>query len=245
VSGTVGHRQRDDLGRLGGPDQVAALDAREVLAHRVHLVDRRAGAEQRVGQAALVGQRDAVDRHHHQRRAAARDQADQQVARTGPLRQRQDLGRPFDRLLVRHRVAGLDEPDLPGRRGRAVLDVDDPVGQAVAEDLLDRERHRAAGLAGADHVHALDLGQVECLLADEQQVGLAPDVAANGRARLDRAQRRVDQVERERLAGPRVRRRWRLAAQAVSLVPAVPAPGKSNESTTAAIMAGDGRADLP
>ena len=77
-------------GRVRQPRQPAAFDLVEVLAQRVDLVDIRAAAQQGARERLHLGQADPVGRQRQQRRAAARDQRDHQVA----------LGRLLQRVLA-------------------------------------------------------------------------------------------------------------------------------------------------
>src|SRR2546426_10923442 len=52
---------------------------------------------------------------------------------------------------VGHRVAGLGEPDPSERRRVAVLDDDEALGDAVAQEVLCRPGHGPARLAAAEH----------------------------------------------------------------------------------------------
>ncbi len=62
-------------GRRGGGGEAAALDRREVLAHRVDLADRRAAAQECARHRLLVGQGEPRRRQREERRSAARDEA--------------------------------------------------------------------------------------------------------------------------------------------------------------------------
>ena len=101
--------QRDDARRRAGCRQATALDAREVLAHAVHLADGGAAFQQCAVDALFLLQRDAFGRQREQRRATARDETQHQVVFGQPAGQRQDaLGRGQARR-VGHGVRGLDD----------------------------------------------------------------------------------------------------------------------------------------
>ena len=70
--------------RAGGGGEPATGDRREVLAHRVHFLDRRAALQQAAGQRLELGHAYAGRRKRQQARAAAREQREQQIV--GPER---------------------------------------------------------------------------------------------------------------------------------------------------------------
>ena len=142
--------------RLGQP---AALEARQVLADAVHLVDGRAAGVQQGGDALLVFQRHALDRRRQQGGAAAGQQAQAEVVRPHRLYQIQHLPNAGDagrrRVVDAVGPAGV-EAHGPQRPHRPLRHVDhagnavEPVGQR----RLDAGRHRRPGLAAADHEDA-------------------------------------------------------------------------------------------
>ena len=89
VARHIADAQRHHARRRAGRSQAPALDAREVLAHAVHLADGGTAGQQGLVDALLIGQRQAFAGQREQRRAAARDQAQHQVAGAQPLGQRQ------------------------------------------------------------------------------------------------------------------------------------------------------------
>ena len=156
----VGDRQRHDLGgAAAGARQPAALDARQMLAHDVHLADRRAGAQQRAVDLLLLRERNAVDRRDPVRRAAAGQQHQQQIVGGRLRRQTQRVVGGLQPGLVGHGMAGLDHPDAPRRHAVAVAGG----GDADQASRVERQRveimplggrgHRGGALAGgkADH----------------------------------------------------------------------------------------------
>ena len=120
VARNVRNRQRDDFGRLAGAREPAALDPRQVLAHRVDLADRRARAQQRPGQELFLRERYALGRRDPVRRAAARQQHQHEIVVTGILCQSQTLLRALQPGLVGHRMTGFDHPDPSRRHAMAV-----------------------------------------------------------------------------------------------------------------------------
>src|SRR2546426_11853901 len=76
---------------------------------------------------------------------------------------------------VGHRVTGLGEPDPSERRRVAVLDDDEALGDAVAQDVLCRPGHRPARLAAAeDHDARATRIQLE-MGPDERRRGTGGD----------------------------------------------------------------------
>ena len=124
VAGHVGDQQRDGARGEGRRGEPAALDAREVLAHAVHLVDRGARAQQRPVDALLVGEREALGRQGEQGGAAARDQGQDQVVLAQAADQVEDARGRGPARLVGHGVGGLDHLD-PLARGAVAVAGDD------------------------------------------------------------------------------------------------------------------------
>ena len=79
VAGNVRHDQGHDPRRVGSGSQPPALDQRDMLAHRIHCADRRAGGQQRAVDGNLVLQRQPGRRHRQQCRPAAADQRDNEI----------------------------------------------------------------------------------------------------------------------------------------------------------------------
>ncbi len=136
------------------------LDGGEVFAHRIQLVDGRARLQQQGCRLLLVLQRQPFGRRDQQRRAAARQQADQQCLPVGGARHFQDAFRARLAGCVRHRVRGFHLADDVQRQRVTVLDDDQAGGNARAEQRLDRLRHARRGLAGADHDDAFKRSQI-------------------------------------------------------------------------------------
>ena len=112
VADHVGENQRDHAGRVRQPRQPAALDLIEVLAQRVDLVDIRPAAQQDARERLKLGQADPFGRQRQQRRAAAGDQRNHQVALGRLLQQLRDLPRARHAALVGDGMARFDEGRL-------------------------------------------------------------------------------------------------------------------------------------
>ena len=85
VAHDVREHQGADAGGAGEAGQAPALEAREVLAHHVELVDRGSRLHQESGGAGLVAQGEALGGRGEQRRGAPRQkQQDEVVLRPGP-----------------------------------------------------------------------------------------------------------------------------------------------------------------
>jgi hypothetical protein len=154
IADDVGQEERVHRRPAGGPGELAALEYRAVLPHRVELIDGGARPEKEAGERLLLLQRDGRRRRGGERRAAARDQDQQQVVGACGSGEVVDGAGGRRPARVGHRVAGLEQPH-PARRGKmAVLDGDDAVDDPVAQHLLGRCGHRARGLPGADHQHS-------------------------------------------------------------------------------------------
>ncbi len=156
VADHVGEDQRQQLCRVSRLRQPAALHRREMFAHRVQLVDRRARVQQQPGRILFVLQGDVCDRRDQQRRRAAGEQADDQRPFIGAAHQLQDALRAGDPRLVRHRVGGFHLLYDLQRLGVSVLDDDQSRGDVVAEQCFDGQCHPRRGFACADHDDALE-----------------------------------------------------------------------------------------
>ncbi len=99
---------------MAGGGEAAALDRREVLAHRVQLVDVRPLFHQETGAALLRLERNARGGQRHQRRAAARDQHEQEVALIGRTSHLERTTCPGHAAAVRKRMSSV----IPDSRGR-------------------------------------------------------------------------------------------------------------------------------
>ena len=201
VEGHVGDRERQHRGRRRDRREPPALDAGQVLPDGVDLADIGAGAQQRAGDALLLLERELARRRDPVRRAAARQQHEDEVVGRRLAGERERPLGGLDALAVGHRMAGLDDRDQPRRLAIAVARHGEPGqppgGKAVplAIEALRRRRHAGAGLAGREH-----------------------DQPAAGRRRR--------QVRHD--AGARMRRRDRRleeAAERVALAPGVAHPG--------------------
>lgn len=160
VARYIGDRVGVHAGRPAGLGQAAALDRREVLAHAVHLADVRAGAQQRLVDRLLVGQRNAFGRQRQQRGAAAGEQEDHPVAFLEVADQLQHAAGDALAGVVRHRVRGFHHLDLAAVGAVLVAGHHQP-GNLAFPDLFDGFGHGGGSLAGAndDGAAAAILGQ--------------------------------------------------------------------------------------
>ncbi len=148
VAGHVRDQPADAAGGGGGRRQTPALDRREGLAHDVHLADRRARAQERLGDRALVVQRDAIERQGQERRCAAGAEEDDEVVPGRRAGEIEDAARGRGAFRVRHWVSGLDHLDVPGRTGMGVAG-DDETFDRAAPGAFEFGGHARGGLAGA------------------------------------------------------------------------------------------------
>ena len=154
VAGDVGDRQADQARRRDAGSETTALDRRDVLADRVDLDDRGAGAEEELVEAPLLGLRHPFGRQAGQRRASAREDGDRQIAGAQVVDQLHDPAGGGLRALGGERVVGQEHLDpVEGDRVRAVADGDRAAVEPVAEDLLERRCDRERRLARADDDH--------------------------------------------------------------------------------------------
>ena len=133
ASGTVGPDAITDGSSLGTSEiisettargrrrdrQPAAFDRRQVLAHAVHLADRRAAAQQRAIDRLLVLEGDAGGGQRQQSRAAARKKAEHEVVRREARRPGEDAPRRIAPGRIGHRMSRLDRPRYAGTAPRA------------------------------------------------------------------------------------------------------------------------------
>src|SRR5581483_399059 len=120
-----------------------------MFSERVHLGDRSAALEQRVGGLLLVGERQARGGKRQQRRAAAGDEKKNQIALGAPASQLGDPSCAVEPGRVGNRMAGFDDLDLLERNAVAILDDDNTAGDPLAEQIFERQRHARARLAAA------------------------------------------------------------------------------------------------
>ena len=149
VAGSVGDQQRHDPGRVTGGCEPPALDGREVPPDAVHLADRRAGFQQRAVHRLLVGQSQPRCRQREQGRAAAGDQAEDEVVGREPGDQVEDPPRGCLASGIRHGVGRLDDLDARGG-GTVPVARDHEPGEFAGPRRLDGAGHRGSGLAGPD-----------------------------------------------------------------------------------------------
>ena len=157
VARHVADRERDHARRRAGRRQAPALDAREVLAHAVHLANVRAAVEQGAVDALLVFQRHPVTRQGQQGRAPARDQAQHQVVLRQPLGQVQNALRRRQPGRIGHGVRGLHHLDAlghahrPGRHMPVAGDHQARQGRVLRPQGLQCLGHGAPRLARAQY----------------------------------------------------------------------------------------------
>ena len=149
VAGNVGDQQAHHLGRMGRGSEPAALDRREVLADHIHLADVGATGEKRPVDRLLVREREPLGRQGEQRRAATRDQAQDQIVRSGALGQLEDPPGCGLACGVGDGMRRLDDLDPLAGHGMAVAS-DDEALERPGPVFLDRFCHGGGGLAGAE-----------------------------------------------------------------------------------------------
>jgi hypothetical protein len=150
-----------------------------MLAHAVEFVDGGAARQQQLGGGLFFRQRDRFGRQRQQRRPAAGDQAQNQVALARLSGDLGDARRARDTRLVRQRMAARVELDAAQFRCGPVLYVHQAGGDAPPQGALRGQRHRRAGLARAHHVD----------IAEARKVAAAK-MAQDGVHRIGRGQRR-------------------------------------------------------
>ena len=121
-----------------------------MLADAIHLRDRRARAQQRPVHRLLVRQRQPFRRQRQQGRAAARNQAQQQIVGAQVPGGIEDARRRRRANLVGDGMGGLDDLD-PAAIDGVAIGRQDEAGKGAPPVRLDRPRHGGRGLAGAEH----------------------------------------------------------------------------------------------
>ena len=134
------------MGRGGEP---AALDRREVLADHIHLADVGATGEECLVDRLLVRKRQALGRQGEQRRAATRNQAQDQVVRSGASGQLEDPPGGGLTRGVGHGMRRLHDLDPLARHGMPVAG-DHEALERPRPVFLDGLCHGGGGLAGAE-----------------------------------------------------------------------------------------------
>src|SRR5207245_10485511 len=118
ITDDVGEGEREDRSRSRGPGELAALEAREVLADGVELVDGGAGGEQQPRHRLLLCQRDRRGGRRGQRRGATGHQEEQALARPGITGARQQAGGRSVAARAGHWTTRLGATHAPRGRGR-------------------------------------------------------------------------------------------------------------------------------
>ena len=111
VAGDVGDREVDQARGRRRRRQPAALDRRDVLADRVDLDDPDPRREQELVQAALLVRRDPGRRQARERRAAAGEAGDHEVAVGRRLGDRQQAAGGGRARVARQRMVGAERVD--------------------------------------------------------------------------------------------------------------------------------------
>ena len=157
VARHVADGQGQHPGRRASRRQSPALDAREMLAHAIHLPDVGAAVEQLLVDALLVTQIQTLGGQRQQGRSTAGYQAQHQVIGAQALRQLQHALRSRQAGRVGHRVRRLDHLDAPGQtawsRRHMLVARHHQAGQRRigGPQRLHRLRHGPASLARAQH----------------------------------------------------------------------------------------------
>ncbi len=150
VAWHIGDQQTHHLRRRGRGRQPTALDGGEMLAHHVHLVNGRAASQQGLIDGLFVGQGQARTWQAQQRRAAARDQNQQQIVGAQFPGHGQDAPGCGLPRRIGHGVGGLNNFDMTGRHAMAVS-CNDQAFHGGGPILFNRTRHAGGRLAGAQH----------------------------------------------------------------------------------------------
>src|SRR5204862_5940706 len=124
--------------------------------------------------------------------AAAGNEEQDEIVLPGAVGQLEKPRRGVKAALVGHGVARFGELDAPERDRAAVLDNDEPAGDAIAQDFLGGGGHGAAGLAAAE---------------DEDAPATDREVRSHERADVARPERR--RGDGARPVSRRHERRWR------------------------------------
>ncbi len=157
VAGHIRNQQREHLSGGAGGGEPSALDGREVLAHAVHFANGGTAHQQFAVDALFVGQAQPLGGQRQQRRAAAGDEADDEIIGGETAGERQHAPRGRFPCGVGHGVRRFDQFDaarLAAQRRRhiPVARRDEPGNRRVLRpQRIQRLDHGAAGLARADH----------------------------------------------------------------------------------------------
>src|ERR1019366_4923674 len=158
VADDVGKQQGFDAGGGGQARQLPALDARDVLADCVDLVDGGARGQKQAGGGLLFLEGDASGGQGQERRSAARDQTDYQVVAGGGGGDLCDACAAGGATLIGDGVAALVQLDAAQFGDVAVLDIDQAGGDLASQHALGGLRHAGSRLACADHVDMAEAG---------------------------------------------------------------------------------------
>ena len=165
-----------------------------MLADGVDLGDVRAAAQERAGERLVVGQSDARHGQRQQRRSAAGDQHEHQIARRQPAEERRDLRGAGLPGRVGHGVACLDDADRTGLgRARRICVVAERRGSPLsARPMLEAHLpliHRRMPVFDVHHARADARPQELMQRGGHGHAGLAPahDDDAVDLAQVERA----------------------------------------------------------
>src|ERR1019366_337429 len=160
VADDVGEQEGFDAGGGGEARQLTALDARDMFADCVDLVDGGAGGQEEAGGILLSLKGDAVGGQGQEGGGAAGDQANHEVGGTGGGGDLGDALGTGHAALIGDGVAALVQLDAAQFGQVAILDIDQAGGDPAAEDALGGLRHGGSGLACPDHVDVVEGGEV-------------------------------------------------------------------------------------
>ncbi len=162
-----------------------------MAAQGVDLVDARAAGQQRGGESAQVGQGNAGRRGRHQRRAAAGDEANQQIVFVESARQFEGFFPGAQAVPVRDGMtAGLEVESARGV-DRSLFWNEQAAGRTVREQVRQGQGHGLGSLPQPEDANPPGLIQRIFPPVDDQRIPRALDEAADGRARLDSLDGRV------------------------------------------------------
>ena len=159
----VGEHERHETAGAAGPREAAPLHEAQFAAGRVERGDVGPGLGERTGAGDLLRERHAVARRRDERRPAAGDHRDDEIA--GPERadEREHLARGLHDSgcgQIRPRGPRLAHLDPPERTAAPLRHAHEPAHvvpfeQGGAEHRFDPGCHACGSLAAADHDHAL------------------------------------------------------------------------------------------
>ena len=157
-----------------------------------------AGCQQLARDRLLSFERHPRHRERHQRGCAAGNHAQQQIPRSALTGDFRNPAGAFDAALIGHRVAGFMQMNPLEFGFGSVGNVNPTAGNALAEQPFEGLRHLGTGLAGADHLNTIEIGQAVAAACDAQdfpaRFAIALDVRQHGLNRVGRFQRGVKNI---------------------------------------------------